>query len=127
MIASDLTASSKTTVNTKTTSPVYLESTAKNHALYNNVMTEINNTLSNSVKSKQQTKKKSDKNQEFTSKLKMLNKDASNGVFEKKEFKINQKALNKTPIYHFFHSQTEFNKFPEQPIEFTCIVCFKKF
>jgi len=84
MIASDLTASSKTTVNTKTTSPVYLESTAKNHALYNNVMTEINNTLSNSVKSKQQTKKKSDKNQEFTSKLKMLNKDASNGVFEKK-------------------------------------------
>jgi hypothetical protein len=55
----------------------------------------------------------------------MLNKDASNGVFEKKEFKINQKALNKTPIYHFFHSQTEFYKFPEQPIEFTCIVCEK--
>jgi len=48
MIASDLTASSKTTVNTKTTSSVYLESTAKNHALYNNVMTEINNTYTGS-------------------------------------------------------------------------------
>ena len=51
--------------------------------------------------------------------------DASNNVFKRKEFTCDGKKYPKTPIYNFFECSTEFDTWPEKPIEFTCLVCLK--
>ena len=51
--------------------------------------------------------------------------DASNNVFKKKDFTCNGKTFSKTPIYNFFDGSTNYDTWPENPIEFTCLVCLK--
>ena len=58
---------------------------------------------------------------DLNQKIKSLIDDASNNVFKRKEFTCDGKKNPKTPIYNFFECSTEFDTWPEKPIEFTCL------
>ncbi|RNA42205.1 hypothetical protein BpHYR1_049629 [Brachionus plicatilis] len=49
--------------------------------------------------------------------------DGLNSIFEKKEFKIEEKNVKHSPILNFFDSQTEFVLRPKKSIPFKCIQC----
>ena len=86
---------------------------------------DLNRSLINNRMNKQKYFPSQEESKKFDLILKnMRQKHSQNQKFDKKEFKINHKLLQKSTIYNFFDSIHEFKIFSQKPIQFVCIVCF---
>jgi hypothetical protein len=94
---------------------------------FNSTISTINSDLSRSLNRSKSIKTivNEKKEQEYKSLILKLKKEATENIFNKKEFIIDKKSVYKTAVYNFFDSQTLFDKKPENSIEFICIICHK--
>ena len=93
------------------------------NATISTINSDLSSSLNRSISNKTILTEK--KELEYKNLISKLKKEASENIFNKKEFTIDKKSVYKTAVYNFFDSQTVFDKKPENSIEFICIICHK--
>lgn len=98
----------------------------KNEKAFDSTISKINKELNNLAccSGSSELKISDEKKKQYDLMVKKQINNATEKKFEKKRFKFGSKLQEKTPIYNFFDSQTEFESFPKNSIDFRCIVCY---
>lgn len=117
--------SSKSTVENEDENIQIISLNENSNSSLSSTLSLINNQL-NFQNNQKQRKAKIDESKrlEFENILKRLNKEALENNFEAKIFTIENRIIKKSPIFHFFHSNTDFGQNKPEMLEFVCIICF---